>query len=337
MSLFSFPLIFLTLPIGVIIVCALALIITYAIGGLCYLYFMYTFTRKDRDFSGKHIFIYGGSAGVGKALALRLAKQGVHLSIAARTDKALKEVQEECQKQNPVTTCDYYICDMTKTENVSDALKTSISKFGFPRLLINTAGIAHPGFLEDVSYETYQKDMDLNYFGNLRMMKESQKLYNESKTNSDVDIVCVGSCLGLIGSIGYTAYCPSKYAVKGLVDSLRFEFLGTKMHLHYYGPSNMDTPGFAIENKNKPKLVQQMEDNVKTITADEAAHNLLCNLDKYVITSEPDLELMKNSATFMSSAHVSDILSAPLAIMAITFYRWSIENNILKNKKNKSE
>ena len=145
--------------------------------------------------------------------------------------------------------------------------------------------------------ETYIKDMNLNYFGNLKLLKEIINQYKIKKDiikDDKIDIACVGSCLGIIGSIGYTTYCPTKYALKGLLDSLRFELLGTKINLHYYGPSNMETPGLIEENKNKPKIVSDMESNAKSISADEGAHILLANLDKYMITSEPDLELLKD-------------------------------------------
>ena len=143
----------------------------------------------------------------------------------------------------------------------------------------------------------------------------------------------IASCLGIIGSIGYSAYCPTKFALKGLLDSLKFELINTKIKLHYYGPSNMLTPGLVQENKTKPKVVSDMENNVKNITAEEAADVLLCNFDKYMITSEPDLELLKLSSYYMNENHFIDLLLMPVAILGVIFSRKSIENNIKKNYK----
>ena len=112
---------------------------------------------------------------------------------------------------------------------------------------------------------------------------------------------------------------------------MKFELLNTKLKLHYYGPSNMLTPGLVQENKNKPKIVSDMENNAKNITADEAASILLSNLDKYMITSEPDLELLKTSAYFMCENKIIDILLMPISILGVIFSRKSIESNIRKN------
>ena len=93
----------------------------------------------------------------------------------------------------------------------------------------------------------------------------------------------------------------------------------------------MLTPGLVQENKNKPKIVSDMENNAKNITADEAASVLLSNLDKYMITSEPDLELLKTSTYFMCENKIIDILLMPISILGVIFSRKSIESNIRKN------
>ena len=93
----------------------------------------------------------------------------------------------------------------------------------------------------------------------------------------------------------------------------------------------MLTPGLVQENKTKPKVVSDMENNVKNISAEEAANVLLSNLDKYIITSEPDLELLKISSYFMSGNKFIDLLLLPIAIIGVIFSRKGIENNIKKN------
>ena len=302
-----------------------------------YLMIKFYFFRKVKNLKNKHILILGASSGLGEALCYKIISQeGVKLSIASRREQELKKVQKKCNEINSKSSCDYYIVDITKESSIKNYIEKSITKFGFPSLIINCAGIAHPGFITELNFETYTSDMNLNYFGNLKLLKEIIEQYkiNENKINDDIiDIICVGSCLGIIGSIGYSAYCPTKFALKGLLDSLKFELINTKIKLHYYGPSNMLTPGLVQENKTKPKVISDMENNVKNITAEEAADVLLCNLDKYMITSEPDLELLKLSSYYMNENHFIDLLLMPVAILGVIFSRKSIENNIKKNYK----
>ena len=302
-----------------------------------YLMIKFYFFRKVKNLKNKHILILGASSGLGEALCYKIISQeGVKLSIASRRVQELKKVQKKCNEINSKSSCDYYIVDITKESSIKNYIEKSITKFGFPSLIINCAGIAHPGFITELNFETYTSDMNLNYFGNLKLLKEIIEQYkiNENKINDDIiDIICVGSCLGIIGSIGYSAYCPTKFALKGLLDSLKFELINTKIKLHYYGPSNMLTPGLVQENKTKPKVVSDMENNVKNITAEEAADVLLCNLDKYMITSEPDLELLKLSSYYMNENHFIDLLLMPVAILGVIFSRKSIEYNIKKNYK----
>jgi short-subunit dehydrogenase len=300
-----------------------------------YLIIKFYFFRKRKNLKNKHILILGASSGLGEALCYKIISQeGVKLSIASRREQELKKVQNKCLEINSKSSCDYYIVDITNDKSIKLFLEKSISKFGFPSMIINCAGIAHPGFINELNFDTYISDMNLNYFGNLKLLKETINQYkiNENNIKDDkIDIICVGSCLGIIGSIGYTAYCPTKFALKGLLDSLKFELINTKIKLHYYGPSNMLTPGLVQENKTKPKIVSDMENNVKNITAEEAADVLLCNLDKYMITSEPDLELLKLSSYYMNENHLIDLLLMPVAILGVIFSRKSIENNIKKN------
>ena len=299
-----------------------------------YLIIKFYFFRKRKNLKNKHILILGASSGLGEALCYKIiSEENVKLSIASRREQELKKVQIKCNEINSKSSCDYYMVDITEEKSIKLFLEKAISKYGFPSMIINCAGIAHPGFINELNFDTYISDMNLNYFGNLKLLTEiinKYKIFENQIKDDIIDIICVGSCLGIIGSIGYTSYCPTKFALKGLLDSIKFELINTKIKLHYYGPSNMLTPGLMQENKTKPKIVSDMENNVKHITAEEAADVLLCNLDKYMITSEPDLELLKLSSYYMNENHLIDLLLMPIAILGVIFSRKSIENNIKK-------
>ena len=311
----------------------LGILFKYFISLIAYFYLLLTFySKKIKKFNNKHVFIFGASQGLGKAVALLLSEQGIKLSIGARNTELLSKVKNLCLKKNSKTLVEFYQVDITKKEEIIKALENSIEKYGFPSLIINCAGISHPGFFLDLNLDIYYKDMELNYFGNLKVLKTAFKFYKKLGNNCDLDIVCVGSVLGLIGSIGYSSYVPTKYALKGLLDVLRYETLTSKIKLHYYAPSNIDTPGFLIENKTKPKLVKEMEDNAQTISAEKAAEILLKNMDDYIITSEPNLEMLKTCSFFMSKFKVLDYLLMPIANLGVIFSGKNIDENIIRRK-----
>jgi len=66
-------------------------------------------------------------------------------------------------------------------------------------------------------------------------------------------LVFFSSAVACCGMIGYSSYSPSKFALRGLCDSINLELSSQKVDVHLYLPSNIDTPGFIIENLTKPK------------------------------------------------------------------------------------
>ena len=115
-----------------------------------FLLIKFYFFRKEKNFKNKHIIILGASSGLGEALSCRLIKQNIKLSIASRREEELKRVQKKCNELNNKSTCDYYIVDITKESDIKNLFEKSIKKNGFPSLIINCAGIAHPGFITEL-------------------------------------------------------------------------------------------------------------------------------------------------------------------------------------------
>ena len=64
--------------------------------------------------------------------------------------------------------------------------------------------------------------------------------------------ILYSSAVAFCGMVGYSAYAPTKFALRGLADCLRNELVGSGVKVSIFYPSNMDTPGFAVENKTKP-------------------------------------------------------------------------------------
>lgn len=120
-------------------------------------------------------------------------------------------------------------------------------------MLVLGAGCAHPGYFLEQDVDTFRWTMDLNYLGIVRCISAVLPMMLRSATKSKHQIVLIGSACSITSFLGYSSYAPSKFAVRGLADSLRNELRGTGVSVHMAYPPDTDTPGFAEENKKKPK------------------------------------------------------------------------------------
>ncbi|KAH8069647.1 3-dehydrosphinganine reductase [Aureococcus anophagefferens] len=98
--------------------------------------------------------------------------------------------------------------------------------------------------------------MDLNYLGVVKTLKATLPGMVDRKAGT---AVLVSSGLALCGYAGYSAYAPTKWAVRGLAETLRSELLPFDISVHSVYPPNMDTPGFVEENRTKPKSAKAIE------------------------------------------------------------------------------
>ena len=230
-------------------------------------------------YSGKLIWVTGGSEGIGKEVGKEFVKAGAHVVISSRSsDKlalALKEL--EALRVSPQQKIESKVLDVTlynQTVSVADSI---VSKMGVPDYVINCAGYARPGYIHELDIEHYKKMMDLNYFGIVHVCKAIVPHLLQAKKGH---IVNTSSMAGFIGLFGYTGYCGSKYAVVGFSEGLRRELENVNIRVSVLCPPNTRTPGFVEENKFKPAEVLKTEEKAKSVDPDFVAKELLRELPK---------------------------------------------------------
>ncbi len=202
---------------------------------------------KD-SFQGKLVLITGGSSGLGLALANQLAEQGSNVWLIARR----KEVLESAYKALSAATGQKHgmiSADVSDWGQVQSAVAKVIREAGLPDLLINCAGSAHPGYVQEIPIEVFQQMMDVDYFGTINMVKA---LLPGMLERGSGHIVNISSAAGFLAPFGYSAYSPAKYAVRGFSDVLRLEVKPLGLRVSVAFPPDMDTPGMVNENKTKP-------------------------------------------------------------------------------------
>jgi 3-dehydrosphinganine reductase len=171
---------------------------------------------------GKVALVTGGSSGIGKAIACGLASRGMDVWLVAQRkdllDSARLEVEthrkDKSQKIGTIS------ADVSDLDQVRMTVRQVSEESGPPDLLVNSAGVAHPGYVQDLDINIFRWMMEVNYFGTVYVTKE---ILPAMLKRASGYIVNISSIAGYLGTFGYTAYGASKYAVRGFSDTLRAE------------------------------------------------------------------------------------------------------------------
>jgi 3-dehydrosphinganine reductase len=190
-------------------------------------------------YAGKLTVITGGSSGIGLAIARQIVKNQGDVIILARRQEMLDQAITEIEKfrVSPLQRILSLQADVTEFESLEVALLELCNKFGTPEIVVNSAGVAHPGNFSNLSIDVFHWMMDVNYFGTVNVLKILVPLMQKRRSGS---IVNISSVAGFIGVYGYTAYGASKYAVAGFSDALRSELTPYNVCLLYTSPSPRD-------------------------------------------------------------------------------------------------
>ena len=219
-------------------------------------------------YRGKKVFITGGSAGIGRALAVALAQQGASVIVSARREAPLQETVTELKKHaSGDQVVDFIAADVTDMDGMRKAADEAIAKMGHVDILIANTGFAQCRPVADADDDHFRRLMDVNYFGHVNTVRAFLPNFTERRSG---DIVLVSSMLGILGVWGYSAYAASKFAIKGFAEALRQEMLLYGVKVKLFLPPTTDTPGLAKENEDKPPITLEME----TASSFNATHSV---------------------------------------------------------------
>ncbi|XP_061393683.1 3-ketodihydrosphingosine reductase [Musca vetustissima] len=215
--------------------------------------YLFVTRKRAKSIVGKHVVVTGGSKGIGLRLAVECALRGANVTVLARDEKMLSGAVAlmEVIRQSPEQKFQYRCLDLsTSYENVATCLSEIEKEFGDIYMLVNCAGLAICGVFEEVSVEDARKLMDVNYWGSYNCTRYVLPKMKQAKEGV---IVITASQAALFGIYGYGPYAASKYALRGMAETIAMEsrHLGVSVTLAL--PADTNTPGFENENKTKPQ------------------------------------------------------------------------------------
>jgi short-subunit dehydrogenase len=191
----------------------------------------------------KTILITGAGTGLGKELALAYAQKGNRIILVGRTQSNLNEVSGMIEKTNGsaiTTTCD--ISDSSVVEKLLSRLNET-EKID---QVINNAGIGFFGPLQEISADEINQMIDTNVKGTIYVTKAILPTFLERNAGKIMNII---STAGLRGKVHETAYCASKFAIRGFTEALVKELANTTISVSGVYMGGMDTP-FWDENNH---------------------------------------------------------------------------------------
>ena len=181
----------------------------------------------------KNWLITGCSTGFGRALALEALAQGHHVAIASRNTNDVLDIIEQYPDLALAVTL-----DVTIKQQITDAVKLTIEKFGSIDVLVNNAGVGYFGAVEESEDDEVRKMFDINVFGLANMIQEVLPFMRKQKSGHILNVASIG---GLRSFPGVGFYNATKYAVDGLSEALYKEVAPLGIKVTIIAPSGFRT------------------------------------------------------------------------------------------------
>lgn len=213
---------------------------------------------------GKNALITGAGKGLGRAIAIALAQEGVNVGLVARTESELNKVADELTEWNVRTAI--ATADVSSIDEVNGAVEQIKSELGPIDILINNAGIGTFGSFLDLEPSQWEDVVKINLFGVYYVTRAVLPEMIERKTG---DIVNISSTAGQRGAAITSAYSASKFGVMGLTESLMQEVRKYNIRVTALTPSTVATD-MSINLKltdGNPDRVMQPEDFAELVVS----------------------------------------------------------------------
>lgn len=225
-----------------------------------------------RRFKNKVVTITGAGSGMGRAYAIEFAKLGAKLSLNDWNADNLAQTKEIARKQGAKAIFTKAF-DVSKKEEMFAFAEETKNTLGNTHIIINNAGIAGRGnpFCSKTE-EEFDQVIQVNLYG---VIYGCRAFLPQLLANNEGAVVNVASVFGLVGIPGVSAYCASKFAVRGFTECLMAEFHKSPISIHCVMPGGIDT-NIADNAEN----AEEFKKNLKTPPKAIAKYVIKCIKNK---------------------------------------------------------
>jgi NAD(P)-dependent dehydrogenase (short-subunit alcohol dehydrogenase family) len=235
-----------------------------------------------KSFEKKVAAITGAGSGIGRALALHLARQGCQLALSDVSAEGLAETAAQARKLGvQVSEAFVDVADRAAMHAWADQV---VAEFGRVNAIFNNAGVAQGGTVEGNDYADYEWIMNINFWG---VVNGTKAFLPHIKASGSGHVINISSIFGLFAQPGMSAYNASKFAVRGFTESLRQELdladCGVSASCVHPGgiktnianTARMNASLDSVTGQDGEKARQQFNDQLLRTTPEKAAQIII--------------------------------------------------------------
>ena len=304
-----------------------------------------------QSFKDKVAVITGAGSGMGRQLAINLAKENCNVVICDINKKTIQETEDIIRKYN--VSCTALNLDLREEKNIFTLLETTLKNFSKVDLLFNNAGVVAPSSFLNLSEKDWDWCNDINFNA---LVKLTRIFLPHLMKNEEAALINTSSIFGIITTPNNTVYHSSKFAVRGFTESLAMELRDEKIQIHSVYPGHIGTnivldakfdKDFLSTNTNKaedtdnnPVTIQEFGSTFRDtgMSPDKAAKIILKGVKKnkkriFVGLDAKVMEIAQRitPSHFMKLIPFLNLLIFPYFIKRLKMARISL--SILKSKK----